>query len=484
VNDLRASMAAAREAVVDGLADRGFKLVDDRTLVGELTIGGRAVEHEVVLPDDFPIAKPLVRTPGGEGGRSWHRERNGSFCLWSDDEAAHLPWSNADALLARVEEWHRRDALGWPDDPPDLDLERYWPASAVVITHGDLGQHLDRDCMLVKGPNDVYELVHGKAPRKQRRRRSWGAVVLDAGELVEPLHELEELLDILDDARARALRADLESGACRVVMVRYSRQGHVGSLGLYVRSRDPLELVATTTAHADEATLRLRAGFDADVLADNGVAIVGVGAVGSFLADLLVRSGIGSLTLVDGGTLRPGNCIRHLAGLEHVGRTKVDAVADLLTRHGIQSDYITRIPRHATSVDVVESLFDENDLVIDATGNGPASALVLTAGRVLQRDAISICLQRGGTLARVDRVPLAVGESHGAATPAGGPAAEGREGGCGDPISPTPPWACLSAAALAAAVAADRLTGRYQYPATVTDVLVADGVLTQVGTQT
>lgn len=482
MSDLRASIAAAREEIAEALVARGFKLIGKNTLVGEVLVDGTAVEHEVVVPADFPIAKPLVRTPGGEGGRSWHRERNGAFCLWSDHEAAHLPWSSADAVLERIQEWHRQTALGWPDDPPDLDLERYWPRSAAIILHGALEQYLGRHCMVVSGANSTYELVLGQASKKQRRVRSRGAVVLDVGDLAEPLYEFDDLLDRLEADDAVKLRSDVENGTCKVIVVRYSRQGHVGSLGLHVKSRDPLEIVAATTAHTDEATLRLRAGFDSEVLQGKRVAIVGVGAVGSQLADLLIRSGLGAIALVDAARIRPGNCIRHLVGRNDVGRPKVDAVADRVAAHGIDVSDIERIPDDATSVDLIERLFDSYDLVVDATGNGPATALVLTAGRVLEREALSVCLQRGGTVARIDRVPLRGGESHADPTPAGGPAAVGREGGCGEAISPTPPWACAAAAALAAAVTADILTGRDQYPATVIEVLVADGVLMDVGT--
>jgi len=460
VTELRASIAAAREAFIDG----------------------HAVEHEIVVPEDFPIEKPRVRTPGGEGGRSWHRDSDGAFCLWSDEDASHLPWSLPDAVLERIRDWHHQDALGWPDDPPDLDLERYWPHSGVFVLHGDLLELIGLECKVVRGPNSTYKLVPGRAPRKQRRIRSWGAAVLDVGELEQPLHSLHDVLDALDDEQSDSLRAGLESGVVKVILLRYARQGHVGSLGLHVRSRDPIELQAATTAHSDDATLRLRAGFDAEVLQDKRVAIIGVGAIGSLLVDLLARSGCGSFTLVDPDKLRPGNCIRHLAGLDDVGRPKVDAVADHLLAHGVHRADIECLPERATSVQLIERLFDENDLVIDATGNGPGTALVMTASRVLGRDAISVCVQRGGTLARVDRSPLRDGEVHAPPTPQGGPAAEGREGGCGDPISPTPPWACAAAAALAVGAAVDALSERRQYPPSSVQVLVADDMLPELGT--
>ncbi|MBW3537197.1 MAG: ThiF family adenylyltransferase [Actinobacteria bacterium] len=482
MSGLRASFLAAREALVNGLVRQGFRLVDDRTLLGDLEVHGQTVEHEIVLPDDFPIEKPVVRTPGGEGGLSWHRERDGAFCLWSDEEASHLPWASAEAVVERIEEWHRQDALGWPDDPPDLDLERYWPRSGALVIHGSLDELVGRECMVSRGQNGTYQLSRGRASRKQKRIRTWGAVVVDVGELERPLHTLDNLLDRLEDDTAHRLRSDIESGACKIVMVQYSRQGHSASLGLHVRSRQPLELEAATTAHADEATLRLRAGFDAEVLAEKRIVILGVGAVGSFLADLLARSGCTKFTLADPDKVRPGNCVRHLATLADVGRPKVDAVADRLTALGVDTGDIERHLERVTSAELIERLFEESDLVIDATGNGPATALVMTASRVLQRPALSVCLQRGGTVARLDRSPLNEGEEYAAATPPGGPAAQAREGGCGEPISPTPPWACAAAAALAAAMATDVLSGRCQYPPSLLQVLVGADVLPDVGT--
>lgn len=481
MSELRASFLAAREALIEGLVQHGFRLVDDHTLIGYISVRGDPVEHEIALLDDFPIAKPVIRTPGGEGGLSWHRELDGAFCLWSDEEASHLPWASADAVVERIAEWHRRDALGWPDDPPDLDLERYWPRSGALIVHGDLEELIGRECMVSRGQHGTYQLVRGRASRKQRRIRTWGAAVLDIGELDRPLHSLDELLERLDEAEATRLRTDVESGACKVIVVQYSRQGHKASLGLHVHRREPLELEATTTAHADEATLRIRAGFDAAILDEKRIAVVGLGAVGSFLVDLLARSGCRQFTLIDPEKVRPGNCIRHLATRDDVGRQKVDVVAERLVGLGLDMDDVECLAERATSVDVIEKFFDKHDLVIDTTGDGPATALVMTASRVLRQPALTVCVQRGGTVARVDRSPLGEAEAHAAQTPPGGPPAEGREGGCGEPISPTPPWACAAAAALGAAMAADLLSGRRQYPASVVQVLVGADELMEPG---
>ena len=59
------------------------------------------------------------------------------------------------------------------------------------------------------------------------------------------------------------------------------------------------------------------------------VIVFGVGGVGSYVVEALVRSGVGSLTLVDGDTVSESNINRQLvATLSTVGRAKVDVAAE------------------------------------------------------------------------------------------------------------------------------------------------------------
>ena len=472
---LSTSFAASREALIDGLCSAGFRLHDDGgTLTGDIDIAGADIEHEITLPDDFPVGMPKVKTPFGEGSLSWHREADGHFCLWSEDETAELPWLEAGDLIERVKTWHAKDALGWPDDPPDLDLERYWPRQAVLITHPDMDELAGRHCKVVKGPNGNLRLLRGKAARKKRARpREWGAAIVDVGEIERPIHNFDELGDLMDADETLALRAGIEDGSLKFVMVRYQRQGHEAVLGLVASDRNPQDLRAAEAAHEGESTRFLRAGLDADVLAGKRIAVVGVGAVGCQVAEMLVRSGAGELTLVDGDLIRPGNCIRHVASLRDVGRPKVDAVRDHLVRTElIRPACVNTDMIPLRSAERTEALLTNHDLVIDCTANGSASALLLTASRVLERPVVSVCLLRNGTVARVDRSPLRTGERHAPALEAGGPDTDLREGGCGDPVSPTPPWACSAAAARAVSMAADLLSGRDAMPASIVDELI------------
>ena len=406
------SVAAAREAFIEDLCAHGFRLQQDcRTLFGDLPIDGEPVEHHIVLTEDFPISKPKVFTPGGEGGYSWHRDLDGGFCLWSDEDASDLPWGDADAVIDRILQWHANDVDGWPDDPPDLDLERYWPRVDELVIYPDLAPLTGELCKAKRGNHDVWEIVKGKAPPKSPR---WaGAAVVDAGELKEPVRSFDELVEVLDSEEAEILRREIERGRVRFVMVRYRRQGSEAALALIAKGKNTNRLFAAGAAHAGASTYRLRAGLDAEALGTTSVAIVGVGAVGSLLAEMLARSGAGRLTLVDHDRVRPGNCIRHVATRKDIGRAKTAAVKQHLVESGIIAhDAVASRHQELTSVSDTEDLFANHDLVIDATGNGPATALILTASRILDKPTITVCLQRSGSVARVDRLPLRAGEKH------------------------------------------------------------------------
>lgn len=228
-------------------------------------------------------------------------------------------------------------------------------------------------------------------------------------------------------------------------------------------------LRARESADRSPGTLRLRAGADAPALADRTAAVVGVGAVGSHVADLLARAGVHRLVLCDSETLRPGNCVRHLAGVEHVGKAKTEAVLHVIcgASHdppgGIETREAVRTRADAAA------LAAQVHLVVDCTGAGPATALVSDAALHSGTPAVTVYLQRDGQVARVDRWPLADGEVRleEVPPPPGPPRQRLREGGCGDPVSPAPPHAAVTAAAAAARAAIHLLAGRPVPPSAV-----------------
>ena len=57
------------------------------------------------------------------------------------------------------------------------------------------------------------------------------------------------------------------------------------------------------------------------------IAIVGCGAVGSEIAELLAKAGVGELMLIDGDDLKTANVGRHLLGVGYLGKNKAEGVA-------------------------------------------------------------------------------------------------------------------------------------------------------------
>jgi molybdopterin/thiamine biosynthesis adenylyltransferase len=106
------------------------------------------------------------------------------------------------------------------------------------------------------------------------------------------------------------------------------------------------------------------------------IALVGCGAIGSFLAIALARLGAGTgthgrLSLIDSDVLGAENLGRHVLGYPSLQKSKVYALRDEIIRqfphHAIEA--------HSCDVQKHASLFDA-DLVIDATGEESVSELL------------------------------------------------------------------------------------------------------------
>src|SRR5438128_6217509 len=69
-----------------------------------------------------------------------------------------------------------------------------------------------------------------------------------------------------------------------------------------------------------------------EVLQQKQVVIVGTGSVGSAIALMAARAGVGKFTLIDPDELTPENVCRHFCDLSQIGRSKAYAVSELIRR--------------------------------------------------------------------------------------------------------------------------------------------------------
>ena len=101
-------------------------------------------------------------------------------------------------------------------------------------------------------------------------------------------------------------------------------------------------------------------------LAAKHVAVVGLGGVGSWAAEALVRSGVGRLTLIDADDLCVSNTNRQLHALDgEYGRSKVDVLAERFRRINPALDVRT-VAEFVTPANLAERLDGGFDLVFDS----------------------------------------------------------------------------------------------------------------------
>ena len=113
------------------------------------------------------------------------------------------------------------------------------------------------------------------------------------------------------------------------------------------------------------------------------ILIVGLGGVGSFAAEFLVRSGIGNLTIVDGDTVDITNINRQLPALNStIGKNKTDVVAERILDINPKIN-LKKINEFLEPERMEEILMQEKfDYVLDCIDSlSPKLALIITCKR-------------------------------------------------------------------------------------------------------
>jgi tRNA A37 threonylcarbamoyladenosine dehydratase len=111
---------------------------------------------------------------------------------------------------------------------------------------------------------------------------------------------------------------------------------------------------------------RLYGSGAAERLMQRHVCIVGVGGVGSWAVEALVRSGVGRLTLIDADDICLSNVNRQLHALDgQFGRNKVDVLAER-ARAIHPAVRIEAVAQFLTPSNLAEWMQRDHDLVLDA----------------------------------------------------------------------------------------------------------------------
>ena len=105
--------------------------------------------------------------------------------------------------------------------------------------------------------------------------------------------------------------------------------GNIFTLGGSLLNKESVERLQVR--RADHQWIHTRGGDGRD-LSGNSICIIGCGSLGSYVADLIARSGVSKLTLVDGETFDWNNVGRHTLGVGEVKHSKAGALAHKISR--------------------------------------------------------------------------------------------------------------------------------------------------------
>ncbi|MBQ8427132.1 MAG: tRNA threonylcarbamoyladenosine dehydratase [Clostridia bacterium] len=132
-----------------------------------------------------------------------------------------------------------------------------------------------------------------------------------------------------------------------------------------------------------------------DILQSSHVAVFGIGGVGGYTAEALVRSGIGEITIIDNDTVELSNLNRQIiATVNSLGKDKVSVMKERLLSINpslkIHAEKMFYLPENASQIDLKKF-----DYIVDAIDTVTAKLEVVLRAKSLNVPVIS-CMGTGG----------------------------------------------------------------------------------------
>lgn len=331
------------------------------------------VSHFLLVVDGtFPNSQLRVLAPDMGSDYRWpHVEHKGLLCLRPTSIFAHV----GDRVRVHLDD--ALDLLNWPDDKCVAEFERefgsYWAHQAIkpdgnlrllslVKPGGKTRQlvfHLDLKLGLIVVADTKTEVkdwlrnIGAQASDQNilpalllRLSRPWlpSSFPKTMGDAIRGAPEEVLRAILLPDRKSLFLfeaetptgpvfTAALASGAKSSKIKNGFRSWAQVPLGHIKRAMAQQRVDRVVVSRVDAPWIHGRGHSpeQADLQARR-VAIVGCGAIGCEIAEMLAKSGVGELTLIDGDNFQSANAGRHLLGLSYLGWNKARGVATELQR--------------------------------------------------------------------------------------------------------------------------------------------------------
>lgn len=137
------------------------------------------------------------------------------------------------------------------------------------------------------------------------------------------------------------------------------------------------------------------AGLVSPAVADAHVAVIGCGSVGSYVVELLARTGVGRFTIVDPDLIEPHNVSRSLFSTRDIGRSKVQVVGERVASVNPDAEVtIAQTSFQALPFDSQRSICEEATLIVAATDDNAAQLRIAHCGYWAMTPVVSIGLYR------------------------------------------------------------------------------------------
>lgn len=160
----------------------------------------------------------------------------------------------------------------------------------------------------------------------------------------------------------------------------------------------------TSTKQRFGGTQRLYGNQETEILQQAHVCVIGIGGVGSWVAEGLTRTAIGKITLIDLDDLCVTNTNRQIHALtSSVGQAKVDVMAQRIKLINPECEVIC-VEDFVTPDNVVELITKDFDYVVDAIDSIKAKAAIVAHCKRNKIPVITI----GGAGGQIDPTKIAV----------------------------------------------------------------------------
>ncbi|WP_122554072.1 ThiF family adenylyltransferase [Pseudomonas viridiflava] len=424
--------------VHSALRGRGFELLTSSPFpiyTGNLSAKGVDIAAKVYIPDRSLVSLPIIQIlqrPVNFPKACAHMSSDGFLCYIGKDQA-HLPRDNLGAGVLGCLALAEKLIVRTIDNETLIDTQdefpAYWAGLDILLDlskdirpglHDDiciaeLPKINDRNHSIwIMGKGDVdfinrYEPWDAKKlfsevllrvvdiksplgaipvdwpPKNLKSLSDWLATIDHAGKngLLEALKDSfkarRNIIFLLIRATNTSCAVFLDLNLARNIVKTSSPERFMRTV--IKRYAKNVEVKRLTPIPTDpESWISRNVTEDVIGLASKNIVLVGCGAIGGFLADLLVKQGAGflggSLLLVDNDYLSVGNIGRHYLGFGQIGEVK---------SHSLKRDLIKKYPaiNLASSSTRVKDLviLKQADLIIDATGS-PGFSQFLSESKV------------------------------------------------------------------------------------------------------